>query len=50
MILGISSVRSWTVKLLKPPVCVLSMPDGSIAVSMPYAESTGSATVREHCP
>ena len=47
---GKSSVRSLTVKSVKPDVCVERTAEGRIAVSIPNAEIIGSATVIEHCP
>ena len=50
LISGRSSVKSLTVKSVKPEVCVDRTAEGSTAVSIPKAEITGSATVIEHCP
>jgi hypothetical protein len=47
-IAGMSSVKSRTVKPVKPAVWVESTAEGKMAVSMPHAERIGSATVREH--
>ena len=47
---GRSSVKSLTVKSVNPDVCVDKTAEGNIAVSIPNAEITGSATVIEHCP
>ena len=47
---GMSSVRSRTVKPVKPAVCVESTAEGRIQVSSPAAERIGSATVSEHWP
>ena len=45
-----SHVRSRKVQPALKAVCVLSTAVGSTQVSIPHAEMTGSATVREHCP
>ena len=50
LISGRSSVKSLTVKSVKPAVCVDKTAEGSIAVSIPKAETIGSATVIEHWP
>ena len=47
---GMSSVRSRTVKPVKPAVCVESTAEGRMQVSAPAAERIGSATVSEHWP
>ncbi|MBQ6842429.1 MAG: ABC transporter permease, partial [Firmicutes bacterium] len=49
-IAGKSSVRSLKVYPLNPAVCAESTAEGSMQVSIPHADSIGSATVREHCP
>ena len=47
---GRSSVKSLTVNPVKPAVWVDKTAEGRIAVSIPKAETTGNATVIEHCP
>ena len=49
-ILGISSVKSKTVKFLNPEVCVDNIADGRITVSIPNAGKTDNATVVEQLP
>ena len=48
--LGSSPVRSAKLHVLKPPVWFERIAGGRTAHSTPHAETSGSATVVEHCP